>query len=287
MILSGLSVFGDTRCRAAAAPLFNAGEVEAIEWSVDAWEAGPPPPESAQLLEYFGAQGRLAGHCVHYPLLDARADEKRARWLQSLRRETEQRIYSGLSVHFGFSTGWEIAEGAPLPVPLCRAALDTGRRAMAELAQATPCRTGIENLALAFSMRDVETQGGFIAALLEEVDGFLLLDLHNIYCQSHNFGIGMIELAQSYPLERAWEIHVSGGSWSEHAGSWDRVRRDTHDGRVPDEVLEALPRIIGLCPNLKCVMLEKLPQSFANGEDEKGFRDDFRRMKQAVQNAAA
>lgn len=288
MILSGLSIFGDARYMGAAVPLFNAGEVEVVEWSVDAWATGAPPDDVAALLSHFGARGNLIGHGIHYPLLDAAAaaDTKRKDWLGRLKKEMRERSYNGLSVHFGFSTGWEIGEGAPLPVPLCETALVLGRASMKELAAAAGCKVGIENLALAFSERDVETQGGFISELLEDVDGYLLLDLHNIYCQSCNFSLDMLALAKTYPLDRVEEIHVSGGSWSEQEGSWDRIRRDTHDGRLPDEVLDVLPDVIALCPNLKCVIFEKLPQSFKIDADATGFRADFRRMKQAVQNAA-
>lgn len=286
MIQSGLSIFGDARYMSAVAPLFNAGEVEAVEWTVDSWDGGPPPEEAAAILAHFGGQGRLVGHGVNYPLLDAGADEKRAKWLSRLKAEVKQRSYGGVSVHFGFSTGWEIADGAPLPVPFCDSALECGREAMKKLAEAAGCPAGIENLALAFSERDVETQGAFIAELLAGVDGYLLLDLHNIYCQSHNFGVDMAALAGTYPLARVKEIHVSGGSWSEFEGSWDKIRRDTHDGRIPDAVLEALPQVMQKCPNLEYVMFERLPDSFVSEADETDFRADFRRMKQAVQNAA-
>lgn len=285
MILSGLSIFGDARYMGAAAPLFNAGEVEVVEWTVDSWDAGPPPEEAAAILGHFSETGNLIGHGVNYPLLDAGADKKRAEWLSSLKTEVKQRSYCGVSVHFGFSTGWEIADGAPLPVPFCDSALECGREAMRALASAAGCRVGIENLALAFSGRDAETQGAFITALLEETDGYLLLDLHNIYCQSHNFGVDMLALAGTYPLSRVKEMHVAGGSWSETEGSWDRIRRDTHDGRIPDEVLEALPQVMAKCPNLEYVIFEKLPGSFEADADEESFRADFRRMKQAVQNA--
>jgi hypothetical protein len=40
-----------------------------------------------------------------------------------------------------------------------------------------------------------------------------------------------------------------------------------------------------LCPNLKFVLLERLPQSFNNDNDAKTFRDDYARMRAAVRNA--
>lgn len=282
MTLCGLSIFGDAHYRDAARPLFDAGEVGAVEWSVDSWQAGAPPDETSSILKSFGDKGALVGHGVHYPVLAAKSDGLRAQWLEQLAEDLKSHSYTGLSVHFGFATGWELAEGAPLPLPLCDQSLALGRRALLELSKVAPCRIGLENLALSFSKAEALEQGKFIDRLLEPLGGYLLLDLHNIYCQSYNFGVPMVEMAKTYPLGRVTEIHVAGGSWSEHTSGV--VRRDTHDGRVPQEVLDALPQVMALCPHLECVMLEKLPFSFTNDDDAKNFREDFARMKLAVKN---
>ncbi len=280
MPLCGLSIFGDAKYRAAARELFARGEVEAIEWSVDAWQK--PPDETAGYLKSFGASGNLIAHGIHYPVL---ADSKKLRdaWLARLSRDVAAKNYCGLSVHFGFSTGWELAEGAPLPVPYCAEALETGRRALAELAKVAGCKVGLENLALAFSADDALQQGNFIRELLLDINGYLLLDLHNVYCQSVNFNVPLIEMVKTYPLDLVEEIHLSGGSWSEHEGA--KVRRDTHDGRLPQEILDVLPEVMALCKKLKFVLFEKLPGSFENDADAGNFREDYRRMKAAVKDA--
>ena len=283
-LLSGVSIFGDARYRDAARPLFEGGEVEAIEWTTDQWRIGYDDAETTSWLKRYGESGKLIAHGLDYPVLDAGADDLRSKWLSHLAKDVTQRNYCGLSVHFGFSTGWEIGEGAPLPVPYCAEALGVGIRAMKQLQDVAKCRVGLENLALAFSKQDVVDQGRFIAELLGPVDGYLLLDLHNIYCQSENFGMPMVEIAKSYPLHRVLEFHVAGGSWSDHGGK--HIRRDTHDGRVPDEVLDALPAIAALCPHARFALLEKLPQSFTSAADDEIFRDDFRRLTAGVKGVA-
>lgn len=282
---AGLSIFGDERYRHAAQPLFGAGEVEAIEWTLDSWRVGPVDEETASYLKSFGERGLLVGHGVHYPLLSSQAEKLRASWLEQLRQDVQSRSYHAISVHFGFSTGWHFSEGAPMPVPYCREAVETGKKAMSALAGIAGCKVGIENLALAFSLKDVEEQGNFIRELLRDVNGYLLLDLHNVYCQAVNFGIDILEIVKTYPLELVEEIHVSGGSWSEHGLQHRKVRRDTHNGRIPEEVLEALPAVIALCPHVQSVMFEKLPQSFIGNNDGAEFREDFRRMKTAMRPA--
>jgi uncharacterized protein (UPF0276 family) len=285
-LLTGLSIFGDPRYRDAARPLFEGGGVDAIEWTADQWRMGYADDETAGWLKNYGDAGRLIAHGLDYPVLDAgeAADKLRAKWLAHLAQDVARHRYCGLSVHFGFSTGWEIGEGAPLPVPYCDAALGTGITAMQELQTVAKCPVGIENLALAFSQQDVADQGRFISELLAPVDGYLLLDLHNIYCQSQNFDIPMLEIIKSYPLARVVELHVAGGSWSEQGGR--RIRRDTHDGEVPQDILDVLPVVAALCPNARFAMLEKLPQSFTTAEDDENFRADFGRLQDAVKGVA-
>jgi uncharacterized protein (UPF0276 family) len=282
-VLTGLSIFSDARYREAAGPLFDSEEVEAVEWSVDGWNAPSLPQETVACLKIFGEQDKLIAHGIHYPLLAVDANDLRAAWLEKLKQDVQVHRYCGLSVHFGFATGWEIIEGAPLPVPYCPEAVALGKKTLQTLAKTAGCRVGIENLALAFSKQDVLEQGRFIEELLHDVDGYLLLDLHNIYCQSVNFGIPMLDLVKTYPLARVLEIHVSGGSWSEHGGQ--QVRRDTHDGRLPDALLEALPAVMALCPNLRFIFLEKLPHSFESDDDVIGFQQDYRRLKETVHHA--
>lgn len=283
MPLPGLSIFGDAVYRIAARPLFDAGEVEAIEWTVNSWMGGNPHDETAALLKTFGASGKLIGHGVFYPVLDAAADALRADWLAKLALDVKTHSYCGVSVHFGFSTGWQISEGAPLPVPYCEGALETGRDALKKLASVTPCKVGLENLALSFSAEEAGKQGQFLRELLAPVNGYLLLDLHNVYCQSVNFGVPLLDMVKTYPLELVEEIHCAGGAWSEHGGS--KVRRDTHDGRLPQEILDALPAVIKLCPRVKFVLFEKLPTSFENDGDAAHFREDYLRMARAVKHA--
>ena len=110
------------------------------------------------------------------------------------------------------------------------------------------------------------------------IAGFLLLDLHNLYCQTINFDRTLDELLATYPLHRVRELHLSGGSWS---GAAKAIRRDTHDGPVPPELFDWLPRVIARCPNVEAVILERLGGTFSTADDEP-FRADYRRLKEVV-----
>jgi hypothetical protein len=131
------------------------------------------------------------------------------------------------------------------------------------------------------SEEDVKEQGDILERLASSVNGFLILDLHNLYCQAENFQISMRDLMNSYPLHLVKEIHISGGSWIEAAN--EMVRRDSHDGPVPSEVWDSLEFCLNRCPNLEYIILEQMNASLATEEAMKLFQDDFRKAKGMAQ----
>jgi len=160
---------------------------------------------------------------------------------------------------------------------------------------------GLENLALAFGTIDVYTQGKFISELLEAVDGVLLLDAHNLYCQIHNWNLDISEIMKTYPTHRVREVPISGGSWSYPTSSNQNplnqqqemqantpkklpsvFRRDTHDNAVPSEALEVLKVALQLCPNVEVVVFERLGNTILNDADIEEFREDFYKIKKVV-----
>ena len=59
------------------------------------------------------------------------------------------------------------------------------------------------------------------------------------------------------------------------------IRRDTHDGPVPDELFAWLPRVLERCPHVEAVILERMGGTLAEADDER-FRRDFLRLKEVV-----
>jgi len=119
--------------------------------------------------------------------------------------------------------------------------------------------------------------------LLEPVNGFIILDLHNLYCQLRNFDLAFDEMISLYPLERVREIHISGGSWDESATNPSRsVRRDTHDDAVPPDVFQLLEMTIPRCPHLKYVVLEQLGNGLETTASRSSFHHDFLQMELIV-----
>jgi uncharacterized protein (UPF0276 family) len=281
----GLSILPEEDLRVAQLPLFADGLVDAIEWTIDVEFDGGLPSWVEPLLDHYAAAGVLYGHGVQFSPLSARFEARQARWLEQASRALAKRPYRHVSEHFGFTTVPGLARSAPLPVPFVPGAVAVGRDRLRSLqaAVAGAC-VGLENLALAMSRDDVLVHGEFLDQLLEPTNGFLLLDLHNLYCQAENFAVAAEELVLAMPLERVREIHVSGGSWSSVSTPEGPrpFRRDTHDGAIPEAVFSLLAFTIPRCPLLEVVFVERLGKTLHTALDVAQYRSDYGRVRSVV-----
>ncbi|MEQ1503126.1 MAG: DUF692 family multinuclear iron-containing protein [Myxococcota bacterium] len=253
--------------RTAVEPLLAAGAIDAVEWTVDLGFGRTPPPSALAVCDAFGAAGRLYGHGVGYSPLSAGRDDVAAAWLGRLAADRNR--YRRLSEHFGWCTGGTLRGGAPLPVPRTPATLAVGQDRLRRLQDVAGVEIGLENLALALSRADALDQGPFVAALLAPVDGYVHLDLHNLWCQIRNFDLDPDALLATWPLDRVRVVHVSGGSWV------DGVRRDTHDDRVPAEVWDLVRAVLPRLPGVEAVFLERIGASFGAPGAPAAFAADF------------
>ncbi|MBX9696430.1 MAG: DUF692 domain-containing protein [Cyanobacteria bacterium] len=281
----GLSLMPTDDFHQASAELFERNLVKVVEWSFDlAWSGAIIEPWCQNIIDRFSVSNALIGHGVNLSVLSARFSKRQQEWLARTKDEFQRRTYIHATEHFGFSEAGPIAHGAPLAVPMNSESLKIGKEMMRRYADATQCPVGLENLAFAFGIEDVKRQGDFIDQLISEVDGFLLLDLHNIFCQVENFGFSAQELLDSYPLSKVREIHLSGGSWSESvSGKRAAVRRDSHDDGVLQDVFNFAALAMKLCPNIEFVILERLGNTMMDGpESQREFRDDFEAMEEIL-----
>jgi uncharacterized protein (UPF0276 family) len=277
--------------RAAAVPLFERGLVEALEVQVDerwyfGWGNARLPRWANQLRDLYAADDTLYGHGVWYSPLSARWEARQDRWLDLLERECKRRRYRHVSEHFNFMTAGPFTEGTLWGLPKTAAGVRVGRNRMQLLAEAAGVPVGLENHAQALGLAEVITQGPFLDEILAPVSGFALLDLHNVYVQSQNTGMPAEQILATFPLERVRELHLAGGNWF-RTSSGERLRTDTHDQRVPDEVLGWIPGVIRRCPNLEVIFLERLGGTLQTPADIEGYRADFLSLREIVEGAHA
>ncbi len=279
-ILASLACNLDSDILTAALPLLEEGRVEAIEWSFDTvFQNNALPEWFTELLHCYGNQQRLVGHGVFFSLLSSRWTSEQQQWLAQLKEVSTRFAFDHFTEHFGFFTGQNFHSGAPLPVPYTGTAMRIGQDRLRRVCDACRCPVGLENLAFAYSLDEVQRHGEFLEKLIAPVNGFIILDLHNLYCQLHNFSVSYEALIDLYPLDRVREIHISGGSWEDSDVLPNKkVRRDTHDDAVPAEVFHLLALAMPRCPNLKFVVLEQLGTGLRSESSKAQFRRDFQQM---------
>lgn len=278
----------DTNILQAILPLFEAEKVQAIEWSFDTlYRHDQIPGWFVELLQAYGQENRLIGHGVFFSLFAGKWTAAQQAWLAHLTKLSAEFRFNHITEHFGFMTGEDFHKGAPISVPFTPSTLALGQDRLKRIQNACNCPVGLENLAFAYSLEEVKQHGDFLNQLIEPINGFIILDLHNLYCQSQNFSITLSDLLTLYPLNRVREIHISGGSWTPSSVNQEkRIRRDTHDEAVPTEVFDLLEQTIDQCPNLKFVVLEQLGSGLTTEESRHLFREDFLRMEAILANHA-
>lgn len=270
-----------------ALPLFETEKVAALEWSFDAvFSSEPLPNWFHELIQVYSKGERLIGHGVFFSLFSGKWLPEQSEWLQNLKRYCQIYQFDHITEHFGFMTGADFHKGAPLSIPYNQSTLAIGRDRLLRISQACNCPVGLENLAFSYSLDEVKRHGAFLNELLEPVNGFIILDLHNVFCQLHNFDLDAKDLRALYPLERVREIHISGGSWEFTRIQPEKpVRRDTHDDSVPEAVFDLLKDVLPCCPNLKYVVMEQLGTALHTQAQRDAYRADFYTMERILTQA--
>ncbi|MBO9594034.1 MAG: DUF692 family protein [Niabella sp.] len=278
----------DADILSASLPLFESGSVDAIEWSFDALHQRQELPEWFRaLLTAFSRSNRLIGHGIFFSIFSGKWLPEQEQWLKSLKKYAADFHFDHITEHFGFMTGKDFHHGAPLSIPFSPVTLAIGIDRLQRIQEACRCPVGLENLAFSYSLDDVKRHGAFLEKLVEPVNGFIILDLHNLFCQTHNFNVDFEPLLACYPLDRVREIHISGGSWEPSVAVPSTIiRRDTHDEKVPDTVFDFLRTTIPRCPNLKFVVLEQLGTGLRSEASRVAFRDDFLQIQRIVKAAS-
>ncbi|HEY4289544.1 MAG TPA: DUF692 family protein [Puia sp.] len=283
-ILPAVACNLDTNILTACLPLLEESRVEAIEWSFDAlFKVKQVPDWFLELLAAFSKEGRLIGHGVFFSLFSGKWLPEQETWLRQLQQTTAAFRFDHVTEHFGFMTGRDFHHGAPLNIPYTPSTVAIGQDRLRRIQAACCCPVGLENLAFSYCLDEVKQHGEFLDVLLEPVNGFIILDLHNLYCQLHNFDIAFDELIALYPLDKVREIHISGGSWEDsNIIPGRKIRRDTHDDSVPPEVFRLLDIVVDRCPNLKYVVLEQLGNGLSTEHSRTVFYRDFLRLEAMV-----
>jgi uncharacterized protein (UPF0276 family) len=104
------------------------------------------------------------------------------------------------------------------------------------------------------------SDGEFFAAVAEEADCGILLDLHNVWANERNGRQRVLDLIDELPLDRVVEVHLAGGQ--DYDGYWV----DAHSDLIPTEVLDLARTVVARLPNLKAIIYEVMPEYVVENE---------------------
>jgi len=99
--------------------------------------------------------------------------------------------------------------------------------------------------------------GTFVAAVAENAQCGILLDLHNVLCNARNGRQSVAAFCDSVPLERVWELHLAGGE--RESG----FHLDAHSGVVEPELMEIAAALVPNLPHLQAIIFEIMPERVA------------------------
>jgi uncharacterized protein (UPF0276 family) len=124
-----------------------------------------------------------------------------------------------------------------LPLPLTEESLRHTAQRVREIQDYLEAPLVLENPSTYVEFRGNELrEWEFLAALVEEADAGILLDVNNVYVSARNHGFDPDQYLRGLPMERVVQLHVAG-----HTDHGTHLI-DTHVGPVPDPVWQLLGR---------------------------------------------
>lgn len=286
----GFALQPDAEFLALVEPLL-AGPVDVLEVCPETtWRPGPGPGLLAngfhrRFLELGARHGKpFVAHGVGFSLGgQAPADEpRRARWLARMAEDQTAFRYRWWTDHMGVTAPASLNLTLPLPIPMTDVSAERVRTSLRAMRTVVP-EVGFENSALPFVLGAPPDEPRFFRRVLEEPGTHLLLDLHNLHVHALNFGLDPDAWLAGLDLARVIEIHVSGGSWSPAAWlpSGRRLRLDSHDGAVPEEVWRLLADVLPRCTHLRLVTLERM-EGTVGEHDVPALRAELDRLREVL-----
>jgi uncharacterized protein (UPF0276 family) len=202
------------------------------------------------VLDHMAAlPGRKLVHSVGTPV--GGSVRANAAQMPLLRRTIEKLESPWASEHLSFNLTPDFFTGFFLPPRQTEAGLAAYVEAIhdlrAGLGVPMAFETGVSYLR---PRTDEIPDGEFAAAVADDADCGILLDLHNAYCNALNGREPVERFLAELPLERVWELHLAGGF--ELESFW----LDAHSGAIPEPLERICRELVPALPNLKAIVFE-------------------------------
>ena len=238
----------------AAGILSNLDGIDIVEVIADDYFAAPR--NMCRALTTLAKQVPLALHGVTLGLASAvGVDQRRLERTARLIDEVQPEFWSE---HLAFVRGGGIEIGHLAAPPRTDATIygaAENLRATRSIVGAMPL---VENIAtLIDPPGSTMSEAKWTAKIVSESSCAILLDLHNLYANSVNFGFDPYAFIDHLPQESIHAVHLAGGSWITAKSSRENRLLDDHLHDVPDEVFNLLSYVGRRTTHELTVILER------------------------------
>jgi uncharacterized protein (UPF0276 family) len=238
----------------AAGILTNLDHIDIVEVIAD--DYFDVPADRVRSLKTLAAQVPIVLHGVSLGLAStARADRRR---LEKMARLVERVRPESWSEHLAFVRAGDIEIGHLAAPPRSLSTIDGTAENLAAAKRCVGSMPMVENIATLIDppASDLD-EPTWLARTLEASGADLLLDLHNLYVNSINFGHAPADFLARLPVDRVHAVHISGGKWIDDGDPSHRRLLDDHLHDPPDPVYELLEELASRCPSPLTVILER------------------------------
>lgn len=224
----------------AAGILANLAGIDIVEVIADDYFDAPRTKRRA--LSTLAKQVPLALHGVTLGLASAAAVEQHR--LERTARLIDEVRPEFWSEHLAFVRGGGIEIGHLAAPPRTETTVAGAARNLSTAKAIVGAMPMVENIAtLIDPPGGTMSEADWTAEILSDTSCSMLLDLHNLYANSVNFGLDPYAYIDRLPQERIRVIHLAGGRWITAKSANERRLLDDHLHDVPDEVYKLLSHV--------------------------------------------
>jgi uncharacterized protein (UPF0276 family) len=210
----------------------------------------------ARAIKTLAAQRPVALHGISLGLASTSPPQRKP--LEKMARLVEKVRPESWSEHLAFVRAGDIEIGHLAAPPRSSSTID-GTAANLDRARATVGSLPlVENIATLIDppASDLD-EPAWLTKTLNVSGSKLLLDLHNLYANSVNFGVRPGEFLARLPAHKIYQVHISGGKWIHDGDPPHQRLLDDHLHDPPDPVYDLLADLAERCPNPLTVILER------------------------------
>ncbi|MSP38650.1 MAG: DUF692 domain-containing protein [Deltaproteobacteria bacterium] len=238
----------------AAGILTHLEKIDIVEVIADDYFAAPRKIRRA--LTTLAKQVPVALHGVTLGLASAvPVERQRLERTAKLIDEVQPEFWSE---HLAFVRGGSIEIGHLAAPPRTAATIAGAAGNLAMAKSITGAAPMVENIAtLIDPPGSALSEVDWTVEVLAAANCPMLLDLHNLYANSANFGFDAYDYIDRLPQERIHAIHLAGGRWITAKSTHERRLLDDHLHDVPDEGYALLAHVGRRADHELTVILER------------------------------